>query len=332
MDDHLIEHLINSGWSLLLNNSWKVANHWIQHWIWSDSVPVESIWMIILMMIGWIVDSNNWMDWLNGLIEWTNWMIQCGWIVLIYLLNGSFWCVCDDLMMVGLMIVWWSCILISWLMDWLIHWFIDSLIHSIPLRKNIGYSFCDRLDHDSICILHDDDWMRSTTYSLRIKGWIRLSKKQIMIMNSNWIVIQVWLDILPSFLLDLYRYILVYFDWIWIIIWNSYFWHSTSFRIGRSWSWTLLYSRIHIGSIHLDLYPTLYIIHHTSYIIHHTVFRNLNAVIAENNRSSRIAYRFHCQNETEWMIPSWMDDPIFFNVLNTTKNTIRGLRWKECVE
>ena len=71
-----------------------------------------------------------------------------------------------------------------------------------------------------------------------------------------------------------------------------------------------------------------YIIHHSSYIIHHTVFRNLNAVIAENNRSSRIAYRFHCQNETEWMIPSWMDDPIFFNVLNSTKNTIRGLRWK----
>ena len=146
------------------------------------------------------------------------------------------------------------------------HWFIGC-IHSIPLRKNIGYSFCDRLDHDSICILHDDDWMRSTTYSHRIKGWIRLSKKQIMIMNSNWIVIQVWLDILPSFLLDLYRYILVYFDWIWIIIWNSYFWHSTSFRIGWSWSWTLLYSRIHIGSIHLDLYPTSYIIHHTSYII-----------------------------------------------------------------
>ena len=187
-------------------------------------------------------------------------IIRCINRCIIFLFVWWFW---DALFM----IVWWSCILISWLMDWLIHWFIDSLIHSIPLRKNIGYSFCDRLDHDSICILHDDDWMRSTTYSLRIKGWIRLSKKQIMIMNSNWIVIQVCLDILPSFLLDLYRYILVYFDWIWIIIWNSYFWHSTSFRIGRSWSWTLLYSRIHIGSIHLDLYPKSYIIHHTSYII-----------------------------------------------------------------
>ena len=129
--------------------------------------------------------------------------------------------------------------LVDGLVDSLIHW----LIHSIPLRKNIGYSFCDRLDHDSICILHDDDWMRSTTYSLRIKGWIRLSKKQIMIMNSNWIVIQVWLDILPSFLLDLYRYILVYFDWIWIIIWNSY-------RFDPSWFESCIINHKSIFIIH----------------------------------------------------------------------------------
>ena len=266
--------------------------------------------MIILMMIGWIVDSNNWMDWLNGLIEWTNWMIQCGWIVLIYLLNGSFWCVCDDLMMVGLMIVWWSCILISWLMDWLIHWFIDSLIHSIPLRKNIGYSFCDRLDHDSICILHDDDWMRSTTYSLRIKGWIRLSKKQIMIMNSNRIVIQVWLDILPSFLLDLYRYILVYFDWIWIIIWNSYFWqfYFISNRL-----------ELELDSAHIPEFISVrsILIWIVSYSSSSYSFFDIMLWSAEKGRS----YRFMSKrNRVDDSNHQWMSS----NQINES----RGMRWK----
>ena len=287
--------------------------------------------MIILMMIGWIVDSNNWMDWLNGLIEWTNWMIQCGWIVLIYLLNGSFWCVCDDLMMVGLMIVWWSCILISWLMDWLIHWFIDSLIH----------------------------WFIDSFHTFEKKHWI-------LILRS----IGSWLDLHPSWWwLDEKHYLFTPNQRVDKTIKKTNHDHEFELDCHSSMTWysTILpfgSISIHIGVLRLDLNHYMefiflafyfisnrleleldsalfqnsyrfdpswfvsYIIHHSSYIIHHTVFRNLNAVIAENNRSSRIAYRFHCQNETEWMIPSWMNDPIFFNVLNTTKNTIRGLRWK----